>query len=65
MSWETSSITFVKCDGPMHVGDPVAKIETGFNTTARAALIKNGWSYLHDRGLHFCPACVKSLGRAN
>lgn len=65
MTWETNTITFVRCDDAGHVGDPVMKLETGFDITAGMALHKAGWSYNHSKNFHRCPPCTLRYRRVN
>jgi hypothetical protein len=58
MTWLTSSITWIACNDPNHVGDPVVKLETGFAATARMAMKDSGWGYDHELGVHVCPTCI-------
>lgn len=65
MSWETNSVTFVKCDDLAHQGDRVAKIETAFNISARDALLSDGWHYYSVQARHKCPVCSRRAARRN
>lgn len=65
MTWETNTITFVRCDDAQHGDDPVIKLETGFDITAGKALAVKGWSYNHEHKIHRCPKCTQRFRRRN
>lgn len=58
MTWLTNSVTFIACNDPNHIGDPVCKLETGFASSARKAMKDSGWGYDHPLGVHVCPDCI-------
>lgn len=65
MSWQTNTVTFVKCDDVVHAGDTVFRIETGFAAPIPETMAQAGWTYNHELGFHRCPKCTTRWRRRN
>lgn len=65
MSWQTNTVTFVKCDDAGHDKDPVFRIETSFAANIAQAMAIKGWTYNHDLDFHRCPKCTAKWKRRN
>ncbi len=65
MTYKTLSVTFVMCDQPDHVGDPVHTLAIGPGVTAVAALKQLGWHYSASTNRHWCPDCWSLVGIRN
>lgn len=65
MSWQTNTVTFVRCDDERHIGDATFRIETGFAAPIPEFMAREGWTYNHALGFHRCPRCSKRIRGLN